>query len=164
LLPDHFLIELAQRKPQNAAELQSMARKGSSMLRRHGDALLKAVHAGLADTRPIPKPQERKRERTPRSGPGIDRYLGPLKEWRNNRVAQFSISPVAVANNALLKEIARKAPTNIDELASVSGIRKWQLADFSDELLKVIADVPVGSSDSDKPKRRRRRSKNTSQD
>jgi ribonuclease D len=165
LLPDHFLIDLAQRQPQNPAELQAMARKGSSMLRRHGDSLLKAVHAGLADTRPIPKPQERKRERTPRNGPGIDRYLGPLKEWRNNRVAKYSISPVAVANNTLLKEIARKAPTNLEELSAVTGIRKWQLIDFADELLDVIESVPAGTSDPEKPKRRRRgRTKPTDQD
>ncbi len=165
LLPDHFLIELAQRKPQDADQLQAMARKGSSMIRRHGDSLLKAVHAGLADTRPIPKPQERKRQRTPRNGPGIDRYLGPLKEWRNQRVAKYSISPVAVANNALLKEIARQAPTNHEELAAVNGIRKWQLADFADEILAVIGSVPAGSTDPDRPKRRRRRKpKSTSQD
>ena len=130
------------------------------MVRRHGDALLKAIQEGLVDEREIPKPPATKKARVQRGGPGVDRYLLPLKEWRNARVERLGVSPVAVANNALLKEIARMAPTDIDGLASVPGIRKWQLRDFGEEVLAIVGEVSENApSPAPSRKRRRRRRK-----
>ena len=94
-----------------------------------------------------------------RAGPGADRYLLPLKEWRNDRVRRTGIAPVAVANNALLKEIARLAPADMDSLRAVPGIRRWQVTDFGVELLGLVAKVTESRSASapTKPRRRRRK-------
>ncbi len=162
LLPDSFLLQLARNQPESEQALEKQARKGSSMVRRHGSALLKAVRDGKVDTREIPKPPVNKRIRSQRSGPGVDRYLAPLKEWRNARVSRLGLSPVAVANNALLKEIARVAPSDREELAQVTGIRLWQMREFGDELLEIVERVGETSASSGPPparKRRRRRRK-----
>jgi ribonuclease D len=158
VLPDHFLISVAERAPQNEAELGSTAKKGSSMVRRHGHHLLEAVQAGLIDEREIPKPPKTKRERSRSGGPGIDRFLGPLKVWRNEQVSSRGVAPIAVVSNSLLKEIARLAPKDLDALAAVPGIRQWQLADLGEALLAVITSVPEGGGPPSRRRRRRRRS------
>jgi ribonuclease D len=91
----------------------------------------------------------------------VDRYLLPLKDWRNARVKSTGVAPVAVANNTLLKEVARLVPADMEALADVPGIRRWQLADFGEELLDVVQKVTDsrGGSEDEKPARRRRRRK-----
>lgn len=161
LIPDPFLMTLAKSMPVTEEELSKLARRGSSMLRRHGSSLLEAVGEGMADERPIPTPPKPQRSRTVRVGPGVDRYLLPLKDWRNARVKATGVAPVAVANNTLLKEVARLVPADMEALADVPGIRRWQLADFGEELLTVIQKVTDDrdGSEGEKPARRRRRRK-----
>jgi len=162
LIPDPFLLTLAKAQPTDMEALNKMARRGSSMLRRHGEALVAAVKTGLDDERELPEPPKPTRGRTPRMGPGVDRYLTALKDWRNDKVERTGLPPVAVANNTLLKEIARSAPGDEEALSQVSGIRQWQLVDHGAELLDVVARVREKAPEKSAPNRersRRRRSK-----
>jgi ribonuclease D len=155
VIPDPILLMIAQRKPTTDGQLREVARRGSSMMRRHADGLLAAVDRGSSDERPIPKVKVEKRRSSTRSGRGIDRYLGPLKQWRNDRVKRDGIAPVAVVNNTLLKEIARLAPTCVAELEAVPGIRKWQVREFADELIAVVAKIPTAPGGGGGGRRRR---------
>jgi len=97
-------------------------------------------------------------------GPGVDRYLTALKDWRNEKVQRTGLPPVAVANNTLLKEIARLVPADEASLSEVAGIRKWQIADHGSELIDVVARVREKAPKGSEPKRdrsRRRRTKRT---
>ena len=163
LLPDSFLLGIAKKKPDSMAALAKEARRGSSMVQRHGESLLKAIAAGTIDERPIPKPPVNKKSRAQRGGPGVDRFFGPLKDWRNARVERLGLAPVAVANNTLLKEIARMAPKDLEALATVPGIRKWQIRDFGEEVLSLVADIDANApAPSSRPSRRRRKRKSAS--
>jgi ribonuclease D len=139
-------------------------RKGSTLARKHGEDLLKSVSDGLADETPLPTPQGKGKPKHKvaqrKGGPGMDQLLGPLKEWRNNLVQTKKLSPVVVANNQLLKEISRVAPGTIEELATVPGIRQWQVTDFGEEILSVITGVPLPKKSR---KRKRRRSRTAGQ-
>ena len=65
-----------------------------------------------------------------------------LKDWRNDKVSKTGALPVAVANNTLLKEIARLAPVDVESLKEVPGIRRWQVvADHGEELLAIVESV-----------------------
>ena len=161
VLSDSIMIGIASARPASAEQLHAVIRKGSTLARKHGDELLKSVSDGLADETPLPKPQGKpKPKSSPRKGPGMDQLLGPLKEWRNNLVQTKKLSPVVVANNQLLKEISRSAPGSIEELAAVPGIRRWQVADFGEEILSVITGVPAPKKSR---KRKRRRSRSSGQ-
>jgi ribonuclease D len=164
VLPDPFLVDVARRSPQDAGALAKSARKGSAMLRRHQDGLLRAVQNGCSDERDIPVPLPDRSHRRQSSGAGIDRYLGPLKIWRNRRVDEQGVAPIAVASNSLLKEIARAAPTDMDALAGIPGIRQWQIKAFGEELIRVIGQVPEGSSGRGRRRRGRRKGPNASSD
>ena len=88
---------------------------------------------------------------------GGERLLGPLKNWRNDVVTHQGFSPAVVANNTVLKEIARLAPTTIEALTQVPGIRSWQVRDFGAQIVALVRDNVGDSSEPRARKRRRRR-------
>ena len=133
VLPGPVLIQLAVKKPTSQDALAKVMRPGSSMHRKHGAALLKAVKAGLADERelpPVPKKASAAREPLPPSSPGapgVDRLFGPLKDWRNRVVGAKGLPPVVVANNSVLKDVAKVAPRTLQDLADILGVLRWQV-------------------------------------
>lgn len=165
VLPGPVLIQLALRKPQDEEGIAKVMRAGSSMHRKHGAAMLEAVRAGVADTRPLPKVRKKSsanREPLPDASPeapGVDKLFGPLKDWRNRVVKTKRLPPVVVANNTLLKDVAKVAPRTLQDLADIPGVRRWQVAEFGDEILGIIDEVCQGESSepADKPAKRRRR-------
>lgn len=167
VLPGPVLLQLAQKKPADEDALAKVMRPGSSMHRKHGAALLEAVQAGVADERPlppVPKKASANREPLPApspGAPGVDRLFGPLKDWRNRVVSSKGLAPVVVANNTLLKDVAKVAPRTLQDLADIPGVRRWQVKEFGDDILGVIDAVcdkaPAPEEASAKPKRRRRR-------
>jgi ribonuclease D len=160
VLPDPVLLSIAQQRPTTPDALAEHMRRGSAMARRHGDALLQCVTDGLADPTPLPDKQSRNaRSKTPRAeeAPGIDRLMAVLKVWRNDVVSRRGLAPVVVANNGLLKEIARLAPTTQEALAAVPGIRAWQVEDFGAEILALVGSIESSTSSGAKKRRRRRR-------
>ncbi|MBL8616182.1 MAG: ribonuclease D [Deltaproteobacteria bacterium] len=158
VLPEEVLLAVAVQRPTDDDGLHHVMRRGSSMHRKHGQALLQCVIEGLADEEPLPQREAgARRERKPEGGANIDRLLGPLKDWRNRVVARRGLAPVVVANNNVLKEIARLMPTSLDELAAVPGIRRWQIADFGDELISVVQSVEAPAASSNSKRRRRRK-------
>ncbi|MEL6347532.1 MAG: HRDC domain-containing protein [Myxococcota bacterium] len=150
VLADSIMVDLSKQRPNNRDELHRVIRRNSSLARKHGDDLLKIIKAGVADETPLPRRKKSKSKTRhpprPKGAPGIDRLYTPLKEWRNHVVESEGLSPVVVASNSLLKEIARAAPDTLEDLADVPGIRNWQVDDFGDEILDIINDVPVATA------------------
>ena len=60
IMPDEVLINVAVKQPIDLAALKSTMRPGSSLVRRYGDDLVKAVLQGLEDTEPLPSPEPKK--------------------------------------------------------------------------------------------------------
>jgi len=160
-MPGDALIDIAKAAPTSMDALGQVIRPGASLYRKHGPALVAAVQAGLADERPLPEPPVR--EAPVRKGPrraANDQLLGALKTWRNDIVRREHISPVVVASNQLLKEIATWAPADKEALEQIEGIRAWQVHAYGDQILAVVQDHPVRAGAARKPaggRRRRRR-------
>lgn len=164
VIPDPVLLEFARVRPTTADEIAGMMRRGSGLVRRHGDALAAAIRVGLEDTEPMPQPAPR--EHGPRveglRGRDAERLLARLKDWRNEVVNRDHVAPITIANNGLLREITRRAPRTVEELAEVPDIRDWQLETHGETLValvnEVMGDGPAPAADGEKgPKRRRRR-------
>lgn len=172
VIPDPVLVDIARERPQTAERLEAMFSKKAGMKRRHGEGLLRAVLEGMADDFEIPRAPGKRREKPASSemrvpGRVVERALQALKEWRNRACERDGVAPVAVASNGTLRAIARYRPRDLDELASLSDVRDWQVRDYGTELLGVLDGVApasfVGSPSSDDapatdaPRRRRRR-------
>ena len=161
VIGDDRLVAIAAEVPRTADELARLVRPGTPLHRRHGDALLEAVLQGLADDTPLPeRPRSAPSARLPVADGGGERLLGPLKNWRNDVVNAAGISPAVVANNTVLKEIARLAPTSIEQLSQVPGIRSWQVRDFGEQIVKLVSDN-LGEPGAARTRKRRRRRRAT---
>ena len=159
-MPGDALIDIARTRPTSLEALGRVVRAGSSLYRKHGSALVAAVQTGLADARPLPDPPPR--SRPARSGPrraANDQLLGALKNWRNDIVRREHISPVVVASNQLLKEIATWAPQDKEALEAIDGVRAWQVHAYGDAILAIVNAHPIRSGSPKPPRRRRRRSR-----
>ena len=163
IIPGEVLVQVAHRRPLEMDELAECIRASSPLFRRHGPSLVAAVKAGLADDRPLPEPPPREVDDRPARGRKLrnEQLLGLLKNWRNDIVEREGISPVVVANNQLLKEIATHAPADKAALAAIDGIRAWQVETYGDQLVALVhRDAERQDAPSRKPRRRRRRQPN----
>lgn len=174
VLADRLMITIAERKPSSQDALNRLFPRKGKMKDRFGTKLVEAVQLGLEDDFEIPAVSRRSRStRGPRlSGRAAEKAYGALKLWRNELVASSDRHvPATVASNAVLKAIAQRRPTTIEELAAIRDVRRWQVQDFGETILEVVArDLPASgdddASDESKPAkrrgRRRRRQKSAS--
>jgi ribonuclease D len=171
VLPDDVLVRVAERRPQTLDQLEAVFPGKAAMKKRYGRGLVEAVVSGLADTTPLetterPKPKKKKGSPATRlKGKDAERALAALKEWRNRLTGSDPLfTPITTASNSVLKEVARARPLNLEELAAIPEVRRWQVAEYGPQLLAVLdASVPwppVDAPEGEEPapsKRRRRR-------
>ncbi len=152
VIPDPVLLDIAKAQPQSADAVTEMMRKGSSLARRHGSGLAEAVRGAITDEAPLPSAAPRAPKGPPDAlrAKDAERLMGLLKDWRNRLVGKQNAAPVTVASNGLLREIARLAPTTVEELAAVPDIRQWQLATHGEalvEIVRIVAGAPSEPGD-----------------
>ena len=157
VIPDDRLLAHAADPPRTPEELHQVVRPGTPLHRRHAEGLLAAVARGLADEAPLPQRPRASSARQPVAEGGGERLLLPLKAWRNEVVQQQGFSPAVVANNNLLKEIARLAPTTVEALAQVPGVRSWQVRDFGKQIVALVQSTLTEQRPARSKRRRRRR-------
>lgn len=146
VMPDDVLLSLAEKLPESESELDAVVPPRSALRRRHGKALLQAVQDGLDDDTVLPK-QTKEKPTGPKPrlvGKVAERVLAELKLWRNRRGKNNQTSAFTVASNGTLKSIALARPRTLEELAATPDVRKWQVAEFGQEILDVLdkADPP----------------------
>jgi ribonuclease D len=165
VIPDRVLLDLSQGQPTTVEGLAAFIRPTSSLTRRHGKALAKAVRDGLEDSRPLPVPPRRSRAITP-----LPRRAEPLmevlKSWRNRKVDLDGLPPMLVASNSVLREIARAAPKNVEELSAIEVVRVWQVEAYGEELVELcVAPAPkLSATGTGRPRKRRRNRKKSDED
>ncbi len=49
-----------------------------------------------------------------------------------------SLSPYTVASNGILQSIAAMRPRSLDELLAIPDVRRWQVRDHGEAILKVL--------------------------
>lgn len=168
VIPDPVLLDIAHALPADYDAVAALMRRGSGLVRRHGARLAEVVAAGLADTTPLPEAAAREPGPPSHSalrGREAEVLMNRLKEWRNEIVSRDNVAPITVAANGILKEITRRAPRTLEELALVPDIRTWQVEAHGAELVRIVNEVidessvmaPVpGEAGAAKSRRRRR--------
>jgi len=72
------------------------------------------------------------------------RYL-KLKKWRDRRAADMELDPAVVCPNNVLKAVAGRPPAGPEALESISGLRRWQVRLFGEEICDLIRVRPASS-------------------
>jgi ribonuclease D len=133
ILGNEALFEIAQQAPTTPEALGAVRGIGRETLERRGQAILTAVRRGVtlpeADLPRVERPPRRARE------PEIEARLARLKSARTRAAERLALAPGVVCPNSVLDAIARATPASLEELASIPGLRRWQVAAFGNELM-----------------------------
>ena len=130
------LIAVAERTPRDAAGLAAIPGVGKDLVERRGPEILAAVARGLqVPESDLPRFPRAARHRP---DPAFEGRLERLKALRVRLVGQLDLQPGVISPNWLLEAVARAAPGSLDELGKVEGIRRWQIAQFGNELLHAV--------------------------
>ena len=82
------------------------------------------------------------RKRRPKVSAKVPERVKAIKTWRDRRAERLYLDPALLFNKALMTAIAIKKPAHTRALKEVEGIRKWQVDDFGEEIVQVLASVP----------------------
>jgi ribonuclease D len=82
------------------------------------------------------------RKRRPSVPPKVPERTKAIKAWRDDLAQRLEIDPALLFNKALITAIAVKKPLDIDALRHIDGIRNWQVGDFGETLIKLLATHP----------------------
>ncbi len=130
------LLEIAKTLPTDAAGLRAIRGIGTELVERRGREMLAAVQRALD----LPEQELPRIERGPRRAPdpALDARVEQLKAKRNELAIRFDLAPGVLCPNATLEAIARAIPRTVEELRAIPGVRRWQVAEFGEELLTAV--------------------------
>jgi ribonuclease D len=135
VLSNDLLVDLARAAPGNKAALAEIKGIPASFVRRHGSAVLEAVHTGQQAKPPRPPRQTRPAEHSV-----MERYAA-LREWRRERAAQRGVESDVILSKNVLWILAQSAPRTLDEMQGIPGLGPWRLSNYGSELLAVLEKV-----------------------
>ncbi|HRO98584.1 MAG TPA: HRDC domain-containing protein [Flavobacteriales bacterium] len=136
VLGNEVLIGLATEPPSSVHELAARKGVNERLVQRHGRDIMEAVQRGVA----LPReewPRLPKAKRWERDDDFEDR-VKRLKAVRDKLTAEHDLRPGIVAANQLLMDIARTLPGDLDALAVLPGIRRYQVEHFGSALLNAL--------------------------
>ncbi|MBA2292648.1 MAG: ribonuclease D [Gemmatimonadales bacterium] len=138
---NEVLFQLAQHPVRSADELGRVRGIGRDTLERRGDDILAAIERGLA----IPEAELPKVERTPRRvpDPEYEARLEALKRVRNRLAGEYQLAPGVLCPNGTLEAVARVVPGDLEALGELREVRRWQVREFGQALLDVLAAAPT---------------------
>lgn len=136
VLGNEVLIGLATEPPASVRELADRKGVNERLVQRHGRDILEAVQRGVALPREewprLPKPKRWERD------DDFEDRVKRLKTVRDKLTAEHDLRPGIVAANQLLMDIARTLPGDLDALAVLPGIRRYQVEHFGSALLSAL--------------------------
>ncbi len=130
------LLGIARSQPHSIREMVGIEGISPRLAERYGKQLLKAAKEGMDlpenDLPVYPRGERRMRDRE------MENRLSLLKKRRSDVAENLNIDPGNLINNALLEEIARQMPHSPEQLATVPGLKRWQLDVLGRDLLKAL--------------------------
>lgn len=136
ILNNEPMLAMAKNPPTELAALKAIPGVSSDQAERRGRDLLAAVRRGLE----LPESDLPQLTRPPRRVPDLayEERLERLKAARNRLAQAYDLAPGVVCPNGTLEAIARLDPQTVAQLGEVSELRRWQLREFGEELLKAL--------------------------
>jgi ribonuclease D len=131
------LLAVSRALPETAVALAKVVGLPPSLARRHGPALLEAVHRARA----LPEAELPRLVRPPRGpkDPKVDERVEKLKAARNRVAGELGLDPGVLCGRTTLEAVARAAPKDRAGLAAVGELRRWQFDVLGDALLAALA-------------------------
>jgi len=141
VLNNEPMLLMARQPPADPAALKTIPGIGGEQIERRGKEILAAVKRGVE----LPEQDLPRLERQPRRAPdpAFEARLDRLKAARNALATRYDLAPGVLCPNGTLEAIARVHPRTLDELAKIPELRRWQLREIGEELLKAANEAPA---------------------
>jgi ribonuclease D len=136
ILNNEPMLFMAKAPPRDMAELKAVRGIGGEQAERRGHEILAAVERGLS----LPDRELPRVERMPRRPPdaAYEARLERLKSVRNQVAVRFDVAPGVLCPNGTLEAVARLNPSTLEQLAEAPELRRWQLREFGEELVRAV--------------------------
>jgi ribonuclease D len=136
---DPPLLEAVASSPRDTAELGNIKGFPGALARSEGKELLRRLKNVSRMPEEELKGYPRLRGRGPgRPPPEVEAVADRLKAARNRRADELGLDRGTLLSNGVIAAIALAAPRNAEALASVEGMRRWQVEAVGTELLDVL--------------------------
>ena len=136
VLGNEQLLEIAKRRPSSRDELAAIKGMPRGLLDARAGEMLAAVQRGLA----VPDAELPRFPKAPRwdRDADFDARVSLLKAKRDEAAARLDLDPGVLCARDRLEAVARKNPKSLDELESVSELRRWQRAELGEEFVRAL--------------------------
>ncbi|MBW3628152.1 MAG: ribonuclease D [Gemmatimonadetes bacterium] len=136
VISNQALLALSLRSPTTQAELAATEGVPQSMVERRGRDILAAIQRGLAvPENELPRfPPAKRWDRDPDADERAER----LRDARARVAEDLDLDPGFLISRAMLDEIARRNPHDIEELLQVPDLRRWQVEAFGEAILHAL--------------------------
>ena len=145
ILNNDPILAMARTPPTDVAALKAIPGVSSDQADRRGKEILQAVQRGLE----VPDADLPRIARSPRRphDPALEARLERLKVARNRLATELDLAPGVLCPNGTLEAIARVNPDGLEVMATVPGLRRWQLSAIGGELLAALRSSEGPSSE-----------------
>jgi len=128
VMGNEVLFELARTTPKSVSELAAIRGMPRGILERAGSDIVAAVRRGSevpeAELPKFPKGQRWNKDRD------FDDRVARLKSVRDAAAARLELDPGVLCSRERLENIARSGAKNVEELAAVPDLRRWQIEEM----------------------------------
>ena len=84
------------------------------------------------------------RKKRPVFQPGVSKRVKAIESWRNTRSKALKLNPALIFSNSLISTLAIQHPITLDDLEKIPGVKKWQVMEFGEEILKILKQISHG--------------------
>ena len=144
ILNNEPMLTMSRQPPTDMAALKTIPGIGGEQAERRGKDILAAVKRGLE----IPDRDLPRIERPARRAydAAFEARLERLKATRNKLATRLELQPGVLCPNGTLEAIARTSPGTLHELSAIEELRRWQLREIGEELLKAVTEPAAAGS------------------
>ena len=136
VLGNEQLLDIARSQPQTKEALGKIKGMPRAILEQRGADLLDAVRRALA----VPDAELPKFPRAARwdRDPEFDARVSALKTARDAAAKRLVLDPGVLCSRDRLEAVARRNPSTVDELAEVTELRRWQVAELGADFVRAL--------------------------
>ncbi len=135
---DPALVAVVRERPRDVSALGRVRGFSSQLAERSGEELLDRLEQTdrLDDSQLVGYPRGPAGPRRPQ--PEVEEIANRLKVIRNDVAQALGIDRGVLMSNTVILKIALMRPRSVEELAGVTGVRRWQSETLADRFLGVL--------------------------
>lgn len=136
VMSNETLFSIARLQPRTRDALAAIKGMPRGILEHRGGELLEAVERGLA----VPDAELPRFPRAPRwdRDPDFDDRLLRVKAVRDQAAERQGLDPGVLCSRDRLETVSRMNPHSLEELATVPGLRGWQVELLGEDILRAV--------------------------